>query len=81
MEWDDHMGWDGGWWVVMGIGMVVFWGLVIVGIFLLVRELAVSRAARQPAPGAEAMAVLDRRLAAGEITPEGYRERRAESDP
>jgi putative membrane protein len=77
-HWEGHMGgWDGGWWIVMVIGMVIFWGLVIAGIFLLVRELAVSRGARQPAPGSEAMAVLDRRLAAGEIPPEEYRERRA----
>jgi len=32
-----HM--DGGWWVVMAIGMILFWGLVIVGLVWLVREL------------------------------------------
>ena len=76
-HWEGHMGSDEGWWIVMVIGMVIFWVLVIVGIFWLVRELAASRGARQPAPGSDAMAMLDRRLAAGEISPEEYRERRA----
>jgi putative membrane protein len=68
-----HM--DGGWWVVMGVGMVLFWGLVILGIFWLVRELTGRgpRLGRKP----EALELLDRRLAEGTISPEDYRERRA----
>ena len=27
-----------GWWIVMMVGMVVFWGLVILGVIWLVRE-------------------------------------------
>jgi putative membrane protein len=69
----DHM--DGGWWVVMGLGMVLFWALVIVGAIWLVRELAGrgGRLGREP----DAMEVLDRRLAEGTISPDDYRERRA----
>ena len=83
-DWDwDHMG---GWWILMGIGMFLFWVLVIVGIVVVVRELIRSRDMRRDEPGSPAaMAVLDRRLAEGEITSEEYRERRAvlrgERDP
>ena len=37
--WNDHMDWDGGWWILMAIGMVLFWGLVIFGVVWLVRSL------------------------------------------
>lgn len=74
-----HM--DGGWWVVMALGMVFFWGLVILGAVWLVRELAGRRGrGREPGP----LELLDRRLAEGAISPEDYRERRAilaESSP
>lgn len=78
--WDDHMDWGGGWWIVMGLGMILFWVLVIGGIVLLVRFLvdssgARSRVSRASAPDAEA--ILERRLAEGEITTEEYRERLA----
>ena len=79
IDWDGHMDLDGGWWIVMGIGMIVFWALVILGIVWLVREFAHPREAR-PGPArsdSDPLAILDRRLAAGEISPEEYRERRA----
>lgn len=73
--WDNHMGdWGAGWWILMALMMVVFWGLVIVGVVWLVRSLADT--ARRP-HRADALEVLDHRLASGEITPEEYRERRA----
>jgi putative membrane protein len=53
--------------------MVVFWGLVIVGVVWLIRALM---AERQGHGGASPIEVLDRRLASGEISPEEYRERR-----
>jgi putative membrane protein len=69
-----HM--DGGWWVVMAIGMVLFWALVIVGLVWLVRELAgrggIGLKLRQ-----DPLELLDRRLAEGTISPEDYSERRA----
>lgn len=71
--WGDHM--DGGWWVVMAFGMVLFWALAIVGVIWLVRELSGrgGRLGREPS----ALELLDRRLADGTISPDDYRERRA----
>jgi putative membrane protein len=67
-----HM--DSGWWVVMMIGMVLFWALVVVAIVWLVRNLAPGeRAARREAPPME---LLDRRLAEGSISVDEYEERR-----
>lgn len=68
-----HM--DGGWWVVMVFGMMLFWALVVVGVIWLVRELGGrgGRPGREP----DALALLDRRLAEGTISPDDYRERRA----
>ena len=76
-DWDGHMDWNGGWWIVMGLGMILFWGLVILGVVWLVRELGHSVETRRPAAEPDAMATLDRRLAEGEISPEEYRERRS----
>jgi putative membrane protein len=74
--WEGHMGWDGGWWIVMVVGMVLVWGLIVLGVVLAVRELARGRDEGRGG-GDDAMALLDRRLASGEISPEEYRERRA----
>jgi putative membrane protein len=72
-----HMDGDfgAGWWIVMMLGMILFWGLVIAAIVWVVRELTHSRAAH--AASETATALLDRRLASGEITTEEYRERKA----
>lgn len=74
--WGDHMDWGGGWWVVMVIGMVIFWALVVVGIVWLVREASGHRGfgVRR---GHDPLELLDRRLAEGTISPDDYRERRA----
>lgn len=75
MGWGNHMGdWGAGWWILMALLMVVFWGLVIAGAVWLVRSLMGER--HGPDPGS-AIDVLDHRLARGEIGPEEYRERRA----
>ena len=81
--WDG--GWWGGW--VMMVGMVVFWAVVIFLIVWVVRSfLAPSRREQAPpAPGVaaqapppalpadgEALAILQRRYAAGEIEREEY---------
>ncbi|MGE0066040.1 MAG: SHOCT domain-containing protein [Solirubrobacterales bacterium] len=77
VEWDGHMDADGAWWVAMAIGMVLFWALVILGIVWLVRELANSRQARQSTGEGDPVAILERRLALGELSPDEYHERRA----
>jgi putative membrane protein len=75
-DFDGHMDWDGGWSVVMVVGMVLFWALVIVGIIWLLRELRSSTASRSK-PDDDPLRILDRRLADGLISPDDYRERRA----
>jgi putative membrane protein len=55
--------------IVMMLGMVVFWGLVIVGVVWLLRE-AVGRGHHDP------LAILDRRLADGQISVKEYEQRR-----
>ena len=71
---DNHMGdWGAGWWILMALMMVIFWGLVIVGAVWLIRALMSERHGHGSASPIE---LLDRRLASGEITPEEYRERR-----
>ena len=66
-----HSSWSAAQWLVMGIGMLVFWSVVVAGVWWLVagrRDTA--------APGAQARQLLDERLARGDITPEEYRTRR-----
>lgn len=75
-DWDGHH--DGGWWM-MGLGMVLFWGVVIAAIVWLARD-GFDRAHQRRAPsggGREtAVEILDRRFANGDITVEEYEERR-----
>jgi putative membrane protein len=71
-----HDGDISGWgWAAMSVGMVLFWGLLILGGVLLVR--AMSRPPRE-APGDSRPApeqVLADRFARGEIDEEEYRQR------
>jgi putative membrane protein len=61
-------GW--GWWLVMSIGMVAFWGVLIYGVVWLLRGGSLQRAERPPAERAQE--ILKRRLAQGEISVEEY---------
>lgn len=76
MMWVDHgvSGWGYAW---MTLGMIVFWGLVVVGIVILVRYLRSEQprgetsADRPPSPEQ----LLAERFARGEIDEEEYRMR------
>ncbi len=64
-------GWNGGWgWMGGGISMIIFWALLVVGIVLLVKWTADSRAAPYCGTHGEESAedILKRRYARGEIT-------------
>jgi putative membrane protein len=63
-----------GWMVVMMIGMALFWGLVLLAIVWLVRS--APWGTRHQGQGTT-LDILDRRFAAGELSPEEYRERRS----
>lgn len=72
------MDWDGGWWILMVFGMVLFWALVILGAVWLVREFSGGRRESQGGnAGPDPAATLDHRLASGEISIKEYRDRRA----
>lgn len=62
-----------GWMIVMMLGMVVLWGLVIVGVVWLLRD-AIGRG--HHASGSDPLAILDRRLAEGQISVEEYEQRK-----
>jgi putative membrane protein len=75
-DFGEHMGdWGPGWWIVMMVMMVAFWGLVIVGAVWLVRLLAGRQ--REESGRSSAAELLEHRLASGEISPEEYRRLRA----
>jgi putative membrane protein len=70
--WYAHdVGW--GWWLLMSLGMVAFWGVVIYGVIWLVRG---STAESKPTSPEPPLAVLKRRLGAGEISVEEYEQLR-----
>jgi putative membrane protein len=58
-------------WLVGAIMMVVFWGLIIWGIWFLVTNLT-HQGNKTPPPAANAREILDARLARGEIRADEY---------
>jgi putative membrane protein len=71
--WHMHdVGW--GWWFVMSIGWVAFWGLFIYAVAMLVR--GPERPEASPPAQEEPERILQRRLASGEISVEEYQELR-----
>lgn len=71
MMWQDS--WGAGSWLVMSLGMLIFWTLVVVGIVWAVRS---SR--RPPADSDTGISaqILDARFARSEIPEDEYRRRR-----
>ena len=66
MYWHDDLSWWA--WLMMSVGMLVFWDLIVWGVTLFSRE----RAAADPSSPEE---ILGERLARGEIDAREYRER------
>ena len=72
--WGMHQGDVGlGWWIVMMLGMAIFWGVVITLVVWLVRS--GTRPRSQPPEE-----ILRQRLADGSISVEEYEQRRAALD-
>ncbi len=74
MFWYDH---NLGWWgyAGMGIGMVLFWTLLVVGIVALIRYTTGDQQNRAVAASASPEHVLAARFARGEISDTEYRDR------
>ncbi|GEP34573.1 hypothetical protein NSZ01_23410 [Nocardioides szechwanensis] len=72
----DGGGWGG--WLLMMLVMVAFWGLVVAAVVTLFRSSArPGSAGSPPAAHPDPQAILDERLARGDIDLEDYRARRA----
>lgn len=71
---DRNMGWWG--YAGMGIGMVLFWALLILGIVALIR-LSTRDENRRLSPSPSPEQVLAERFARGEISETAYRDRLA----
>lgn len=85
VDWNGHMDLNGGGWVLMTLGMIAFWGLLIFAVVWVVRETG-RGSASTAVPGADAgaqepAAILDRRLAEGDLSVEEHRERRRALSP
>lgn len=72
-DWNDRMGGGYGWWILMTIMMVVFWGgLIWFAVTLIRRPTHTS----QNVTRKTALEILEKRLARGEIELDDYRQRR-----
>ena len=77
MMWWPNGGMSGGAWVVMAVGMVLFWGLIITGTVLLIRTLNHASGGHVPVARPLPEHLLAERFARGEIEEEEYQRRRA----
>lgn len=72
-----HWGWDGGWWM-MGIGTIVWLLVIVLVAWLVVRALTSADRRRDHGLGPdEALEVLRRRFANGEIDADEFERRRS----
>jgi len=69
---DHNLGWWG--YAGMGIGMVLFWALLILGIVVLVRYGSADRRPPVPGPLSSPEQLLAERFARGEISETQYRD-------
>lgn len=70
--WSMHGNVGFGWWLVMTVAMILFWGGVIALIVWLLRGDSRTRRRGDDSP----REILDRRLAAGDLSLEEYEQRR-----
>ena len=66
----------GGFGWLMGIGMIIFWGLVIWGIVVLVRRASLRGGCCSSDQPGSALEILKKRYASGEITKEEFEEKK-----
>ena len=71
--WGMHGDVGAGWWILMMVVMVLFWGAIIFGVVWLLRGAADGRPRRRSESPTD---VLERRLADGAISVEDYQARR-----
>ena len=71
-DWNNGMGGGSGWWILMAITMVVFWGGIIWFAVTLIRR---PNDASNNVTSKTAQEILDKRLARGEIELDDYRQR------
>lgn len=76
------MGTLGTWGAGGGIFMIIFWALIVFALVFLVKELTDSgekkNSTRSNGTGGDALRILDKRFAEGEIDEEEYRRRKEE---
>lgn len=66
-----------GTWILMGLGMLLFWGVVVTLVILLVRRSRIgSTALADPAGSSKALHILAERFARGEIDEQEFSSRR-----
>ncbi|MDA5095779.1 SHOCT domain-containing protein [Aliiroseovarius sp. KMU-50] len=70
-----HMGWGGGFGMLGGLMMLVFWGVIIALIVIAVRWFADNSSGRSKS--SDAMDTLKSRFAKGEIDEDEFRKRKA----
>lgn len=79
-DWNDGMGGGSGWWILMTIMMIVFWGGIIWFAVTLIRRPTHTSPTAAPVASKNvarktAKEILDKRFARGEIELDDYRQR------
>lgn len=73
------MGWGGQGYGMGGFGgitMILFWGLIIIGIFLVIKYLTSGQSSNAPPPERDPLQILKERYARGEIDTQEFEERK-----
>ena len=73
MWWTGDASWGAGQWIAMTVGMMLFWGLIALLVFVLIRSLRTSGSQPTAIPDQ----ILAERFARGEIDAAEYTARRA----